>query len=102
MSYPEGVQRLRRTLEEQWALCRWGLNHCDANPDDRTRIVAWMNQWPESPWNQIWSKIILCDDIEGRDFLLQNEGFPHGDGYWRQMASSSPFAILKRFVDEHQ
>ena len=102
MTPSDGIQKLHRTLEEQWERCRWGIKHCDANPEDRERILAWMNQWPDCPWNQLWTKIILCVDIAGRDFVLQNDEFPHGDGFWRQMASSSPFAILKRFADEHQ
>jgi hypothetical protein len=102
MTVPEGIQKLHRTLEAQWERCRWGLNHCDANLADRDRILTWMNQWPDSPWNQMWSKIILCVDIEGRDFVLQNEEFPHGNSYWRQMASSSPFAILWRWVKQPQ
>jgi len=95
MTYSKGIQKLRKTLETQWDNCRWGLKRCDESPEDCKAVLGWMNKWPDDHWHQMWSKIILGEDVEGREFVLQTEQFPHGSGHWRQMASSSPFGLLR-------
>lgn len=101
MEHSEGIRKLRAALEEQWADCRWGLIMCDENPAARARLLEWMklsNHWADA----LWAKIILSEDTKGRDFALQTPEYPHDDnsGHWRQMASSAPFPILRRFIEE--
>lgn len=95
MKYPPGIQKLRKTLEDQWENCRWGLKRCDESPEDCQATLRWMNKEPDCIWTKLWSAILLGEDQEGREFVLQTEQFPHGNGHWRQMASSSPFGLLR-------
>ena len=91
----QGVSRLQHELENQWALCQWGLDRCEQSPSDRERVVEWL-YGSDNPLDAAWAAIVEGDDPASYDFIVNTPDFPHGNGHWRQMVSSSPFPLLIR------
>jgi len=88
------VEVFKLRLEAQWELCQWGLVRCAEYVEDYDKIIEWLGE--SSDWCDIaWIEILGGMEPDLYSYITMTPDFPHGNGYWRQMVSSSPFALLK-------
>jgi hypothetical protein len=92
------LRALEERLQRQWETCRLGLQRCRRDERDRDRLLDWLRKDRSDPLSALWTEILLGKRPDLECVLLEHPHFPRGrgdDGLLRQLATSSPFPLLR-------